>query len=60
MSGKKITQTTTQKLRNPIPFLLAAVSICDIQALTENRFAKKGAEKKNQEIDRKAVKQGKT
>lgn len=33
-------------MRRPIPFFLAAVSVCDIQAFTENRFAKKG--QKNQ------------
>lgn len=43
-SGKKI-KHTGNKLRRPIPFFLAAVSVCDIQALTENRFAKKGADK---------------
>lgn len=35
----------------PIPFLLAAVSVCDIQAFTENRFAKEG-QTENQETDR--------
>lgn len=44
----------------PIPFLLAAVSVCDIQAFTENRFAKKGADRKNKETDRKAVTSGET
>lgn len=54
---------TTNKLRKhdersrPIPFLLAAVSVCDIQAFTENRFAKKG-QTENQETDRKAVTYG--
>lgn len=51
---------TTDKLRKhdrrsrPIPFFLAAVSVCDIQTFTENRFAKKGADR-NKETDRKAV-----
>lgn len=44
----------------PIPFLLAAVSVCDIQAFTENRFAKKGADRKNKETDKKAVTSGET
>lgn len=33
----------------PIPFFLAAVSVCDIQAFTENRFAKKGADRKSRD-----------
>lgn len=33
-------RTETERSR-PIPFLLAAVSVCDIQAFTEHRFAKK-------------------
>lgn len=50
---------TTYKMRKydersrPIPFFLAAVSVCDIQAFTENRFAKKG-QTENQKTDRKA------
>lgn len=48
---------TTNKLRRydersrPIPFLLAAVSVCDIQAFTENRFAKRRGQTENQETD---------
>lgn len=55
VDGKKKEQSgsdTTNKLRRydersrPIPFFLAAVSVCDIQAFTENRFAKKGGRQK--------------
>lgn len=40
-----------------IPFLLAAVSVCDIQAFTENRFAKRG-QTENRETDRKITSGG--
>lgn len=39
-------RTYKQERSRPIPFFLAAVSVCDIQAFTENRFAKKGADRK--------------
>lgn len=40
------TRAETDKQNGSIPFLLAAVSVCDIQAFTENRFAKKQKERK--------------
>lgn len=48
MDDKKEGTNTTYKHERsrPIPFFLAAVSVCDIQAFTENRFAKKGTDRK--------------
>lgn len=55
----KLNQRTRQteevnrdKVSRPIPFLLAAVSVCDIQAFTENWFAKKGADRKSRDRQR--------
>lgn len=49
---------TDEGRSSAVPFLLAAVSVCDIQAFTENGFAKKNKKKtqkrrkENEEIEK--------